>query len=159
MTRGWYRQNCRVQYRDTDQMGVVHHGNYVAWFEVGRTEWMRHRGLDYHRLEARGLFLPLVDVHVRYLKPARFDECVAIFTRLASFSAVRFVFSYEIRGISEAAYEADARGADVRAPSGTRLAEGSTTHVCVDAGWNAVRLDRVAPDIYALASERCPPDS
>src|SRR5690625_3261480 len=76
----WHQENMRVQYKDTDQMGVVHHVNYVIWFEVGRSEWMSHFGMTYSELEEQGLLLPVMDVQVQYKASARYDDCVSIFT-------------------------------------------------------------------------------
>src|SRR5678815_438277 len=68
----------RVLYVDTDQMGVVNNVHYLRWFEVGRAEWIRAIGRSYRDLEAEGLMLPVVEAHVRYRAPARYDDVVVI---------------------------------------------------------------------------------
>lgn len=148
----WHQENIRVQYKDTDQMGVVHHGNYVIWFEVGRTEWMRHFGMTYSELEEQGLLLPVMDVQVQYKASARYDDCVAIFTSIAEASPVRLVFQYEARKISE---EAFAKGLpEVEEPFGELLAKGSTMHMWVNSEWKPARMNKVAPDIYAIVQKQ-----
>src|SRR5580698_907769 len=64
----------RVRFCDTDLMGIVHHANYFAYFEVGRVEWLRKRGVAYTDWASRGLHLPVVDASIRYRVPARFDD-------------------------------------------------------------------------------------
>src|SRR5438309_7914556 len=71
-----YRQ--RVLYGDTDQMGVVYYGNYLRFFEAARGDWIRNLGLTYAQIEERGIFLPVLEVGVRYLKPARYDDVLEI---------------------------------------------------------------------------------
>jgi len=80
MSDYWHQHNLRVQYKDTDQMGVVHHGNYITWFEVARIEWMRNSGMNYQHMEELGLLLPVLDVNVSYIHSAKFDDCGELFT-------------------------------------------------------------------------------
>lgn len=148
MKEAWYQENYRVPYKDTDQMGIVHHGNYVSWFEVGRTEWMRHYELSYDRMEKLGLLLPVLDVNIQYKKSARFDDCVAIFTKVANFSPVRLEFYYEARKIREDEF---AREKDTEMePFGELLAKGTTTHMWVNEQWKPTRIDKTQPEIYKL---------
>jgi len=72
----------RVRYAETDQMGVVHHANYLIWFEAARSEFCRSRGIDYPRLEQLGYFLPIVEAHVRYIAPACYDDEVVVSTTM-----------------------------------------------------------------------------
>ena len=73
----------RVRYAETDQMGVVYYANYLVWFEVGRAELMRQRGLDYKRMEIEtGCLMAVVDATVRYKAPARYDEELIVETTL-----------------------------------------------------------------------------
>lgn len=148
MGRPWHRHDGRVQYKDTDQMGVVHHGNYITWFEVGRTEWMRAQGVAYHRLEAAGLRLPVLDVQASYMAAAHFDERYAVFTRVGLLTPTRLRFLYEVRRLDGAgSWQPDCEVPD---PQGELLARGSTTHVFVGPAMKTVRVDRVAPEIYGL---------
>ncbi|ASK62151.1 thioesterase [Virgibacillus phasianinus] len=149
MTESWHQEKMRVQYKDTDQMGIVHHGNYVTWFEVGRTEWMRHYGMAYSKMEASGLLLPVLDVNVTYKKPARYDDCIAIFTKIASYSPVRLEFEYEARRIGEEEFKQDGEQ-EVVEPVGELLAKGSTMHMWVNPEWKPARINRVAQEVYAI---------
>ncbi|MDE3123886.1 MAG: acyl-CoA thioesterase [Bacteroidota bacterium] len=72
----------RVRYAETDQMNVVYHGNYVQYFEVGRTESIRQLGFTYKDMEAMGIIMPIVEVHAKYLRPAHYDDLLTIKTIL-----------------------------------------------------------------------------
>lgn len=87
----------RVRYSETDQMGVVYHGSYVPYFEIGRVEWLRNRGISYKALEESGIALPIVSMHINYKKPARYDDLLCITTRLKQYSGVKIEFDCEIR--------------------------------------------------------------
>jgi acyl-CoA thioester hydrolase len=90
------RHTVRVRFGETDLMGIVHHGTYISYFEVGRVEYMRRRGLDYHSWTQLGIHLPVVEVHVRYRRTARFDELLCIETRLADLQRVQMRFEYRL---------------------------------------------------------------
>jgi acyl-CoA thioester hydrolase len=68
----------RVIYGDTDNMGVAYYANYLRWFEIGRTELLRHWGLPYSEIESRGILLPVAEAHCNYLIPAKYDDCLII---------------------------------------------------------------------------------
>ena len=106
----------RVIYGDTDQMGVVYYANYLRWFEMGRAELLRQIGLPYGSIEQQGLHFPVAEVSCRYLRPARFDDEIAIETTLTALSRVTLEFSYRIS----------------RKHDAQLLAEGTTRHACVD---------------------------
>jgi acyl-CoA thioester hydrolase len=82
----------RVRYAETDQMGVAWHGEYFAWFEVGRTDLLRERGLTYKELEGRDLRLPVIAVEARYLRPAHYDDMLEIRTSLRDVTGARVSF-------------------------------------------------------------------
>jgi acyl-CoA thioester hydrolase len=107
----------RVRYAETDQMGIAHHAEYLAWFEVGRTDLLRQTGRTYRELEADGLRLPVIGISVRYFRPAYYDDLLEVRTELTELGGARMGFSYEVRR------------------SGTEgpLATGSTEHATVDA--------------------------
>jgi acyl-CoA thioester hydrolase len=90
------RYTVRVRFGETDLMGVVHHGTYISYFEVGRVEYMRRRGLDYNSWTQLGIHLPVVEVNVRYRRTARFDELLCIETRLADLQRVQMRFDYRL---------------------------------------------------------------
>lgn len=87
----------RVRYSETDQMGVVYHGNYVPYFEMGRVEWLRDKGVSYKSMEERGVALPIVSMNINYKKSARYDELLTVTTRFKSQTTVKIEFDCEIR--------------------------------------------------------------
>ena len=89
--------NTRVRYKDTDAMGIVYYANYLIWFELGRTEWLRALGITYRELEKSGLFLPAIKASCEYKYPARYDDELTIITVMESLRAVRISFTYEVR--------------------------------------------------------------
>jgi acyl-CoA thioester hydrolase len=84
----------RVRYAETDRMGYAYYGNYAAWFEVGRVELLRKSGMSYREMEDHGIILPVRDLHVRYHKPAKYDEVVELHTTLKNLRGPRIVFDY-----------------------------------------------------------------
>ena len=129
-----YKQShqLRVQYHETDQMGVVHHSNYIRWFESGRTEMIRKAGISYREMEELGLLLPVVDVRVKYHKPARYDELVTIHTSIAKLTPVVMEFAYEV----------------YRSEDDELLVSGKTSHIWINQKWRPTRLNRRAPEVY-----------
>ena len=106
----------RVRYSETDQMGVVYHANYLVWFEVGRVELMRQRGLNYKQLEAQeGCGIAVVEVNARFKAPARYDDELIIETRVVKVRGPIIHFGYRV----------------LRAEDGVLLCEGETVHVVV----------------------------
>ena len=87
----------RVRYSETDQMGVVYHGNYMPYFEIGRVEWLRNKGISYKELEESGIALPIVSITINYKKPARYDDLIIVTTNFKSQSNVKVEFDCEIR--------------------------------------------------------------
>ena len=87
----------RVRYSETDQMGVVYHGNYLPYFEIGRVEWLRNKGVSYKSMEENGIALPIVSLSVNYKKPARYDELLTVITKFKNQSSVKISFDCEIR--------------------------------------------------------------
>jgi acyl-CoA thioester hydrolase len=104
---------ARVRYADTDRMGYLYNGNYLAFFEVGRTEIMRAKGLKYRDLEDAGYLLPLRDAYARYLSPAYYDDYLEIRTHLIYSGGAIIKFDYEIYRDDE------------------KISEGYTTHMFV----------------------------
>jgi acyl-CoA thioester hydrolase len=86
----------RVRYAETDQMGVVYHGNYAAYFEMGRVEWLRNLGLSYKEMEQAGVMLPVVSLTMNYKKPALYDDLLTVRTILKKQHGVKIEFDYEI---------------------------------------------------------------
>ena len=86
----------RVRYSETDQMGVVYHGSYVPYFEIGRVEWLRNKGISYKTLEESGIALPIVSMTLNYKKPARYDDLLTVITKFKSLGSVKVEFDCEI---------------------------------------------------------------
>ncbi len=124
--------DIRVIYGDTDQMGIVYYANYLRYFEAGRNEFIRARGLRYRDFEARfGLRLPVVEAQVTYRAPARYDDLLTIETSLTEVKRASARFGYRI--IRE----------------GEVVATGHTVHACVDLGG---RIQRMPPELLTRLS-------
>ena len=104
------RSRLRVRFCETDLMGIVHHSNYLAYFEAGRVEWLRRRGVTYADWAARGIHLPVVEASVRYRAPARFDDVIAIETRLVELRAASLRFEYRMERMARAGPSSWPRG-------------------------------------------------
>src|SRR5437588_20152 len=81
-----------VRYGETDQMGYAHHATAVLWFELGRVAWLRSRGLSYRQLELDGVLLPVVELNLHYHAPGRFEDALAVRTRLVELGKTRVKF-------------------------------------------------------------------
>jgi len=122
----------RVRYQETDSMGVVHHSNYIVWFEIGRSDFLRAKGMSYRDVEKKGWMLPLIEVQCFYRQPARFDDMVVIRTCMKEFKGARLTMEYKI----------------FRDEDGVLLAEGYTVHAVTDLNMKPVNLKRRDPEIY-----------
>lgn len=116
-----HRSQIEVRYAETDMMGVVYHGSYLPWLEVARTALLAAEGLPYRELEAGGFFLPVIEVNLRYLKPARYADVVTIQAVIKERPALRLRIEYELY-----------RGEE-------KLAAGHTVHVFIDKAGRPVR--------------------
>jgi acyl-CoA thioester hydrolase len=114
----------RVRYADTDQMGVVYYANYLVWFEIGRTEWLRDAGWNYREMEETGVSLPVIEAHCEYRQPARYDEEIEIRTMAVAVTLARLRFDYQA----------------VRVDGGALVAEGHTVHAALGANGRPCRL-------------------
>jgi len=106
----------RVRYAETDASGIVHHTAYVTWLEVGRVEWLRHAGLSYREIEKQGYSLPVVELHVRFVTAARFDDRLTIRTALADVRSRSARFIYEV--VTDEAHP-------------RQVANGMSRHICL----------------------------
>ncbi|MFM9824702.1 acyl-CoA thioesterase [Flavobacterium sp.] len=91
-----HQVQIRVRYSETDQMQVVYHGNYAQYFEIGRVEWLRNKGISYKWMEDNGIMLPVVSLTMNYKKPARYDELLTLKTIFKILSTVKIEFDYEL---------------------------------------------------------------
>ena len=94
-----HQVEVRVRYSETDQMGVVYHGNYIPYFEIGRVEWLRNKGISYKALEESGIALPIVSMTINYKKPAKYDDLLNVKTVFKKQSSVKIEFDCEITDI------------------------------------------------------------
>ena len=88
--------NIRVRYGETDQMGYVYYGNYTLYYEVGRVEALRQLGFSYKDMEANGIMLPVLDLQVKYIRPAFYDDLLTIKTIIKEIPQTRIHFDYEV---------------------------------------------------------------
>lgn len=86
----------RVRYGETDQMSYVYYGNYAAYFEMGRVEWLRNFGASYKEMESNGIMLPVLNLNVNYLKPAKYDDLLKLKTTLRKIPSVKIEFDFKI---------------------------------------------------------------
>jgi len=114
----------RVRYAETDGMGIAHHKNYFVWFEVGRTEYCRRRGLTYREVEGLGFFSVVVEASCLYKKPLRYDDQFIIRTVLREATLKKFVFVYDV----------------LRKDDREVLATGHTVHITVNRQGRASQL-------------------
>jgi acyl-CoA thioester hydrolase len=121
----------RVRYAETDRMGYAYYGTYFTWFEVGRVEFLRERGVSYRDLEDSGTFLPVAETSCRYLGPAHYDDELEVTTTLTSCGRSAIVFGASVS----------------RTADGKLLAEGRTRLAC--AGLDG-KPKRIPPELAEL---------
>ena len=93
--------SLRVRYAETDPMKYVYYGNYAQYFEVARVELFRSLGISYDEIESQGIWLPVSEYNIKYLKPALYDEVLEIHTFIKKIPGVRVEFDYEIYNSSK----------------------------------------------------------
>lgn len=125
----------RVRFFETDLMGIVHHAAYLTYFEAGRVEWLRRRGVTYADWANKGVHLPVVEAHLNYRAPARFDDELEVKTILSELRTVSLKFSYEIT------------------KDGKPIADGMTRLGCIDGNHKLLRIPEYMRDIM-LAAEK-----
>ena len=86
----------RIRYAETDQMSFVYHGNYAQYFEMGRIEWLRNLGISYKNMEENGIMLPVINLNINYIKPAKYDDLLTLKTTLEKMPSAKIEFKYEI---------------------------------------------------------------
>ncbi|GAB6084972.1 acyl-CoA thioesterase [Alkaliphilus crotonatoxidans] len=130
-----------VRYAETDQMGVVYHGNYFTWFEIGRTTLLKELGYSYRDMENQGIMLPVVDAACQYKEAAKYDDEILIETSIKALKRASITFFYEL----------------LRKEDGVLLARGTTTHAFVDKErFKAVSLKKLNPDLYDRLGQEIP---
>lgn len=124
----------KVQYYETDQMGVVHHSNYIRWFEEARIDFLEQSNLNYEYLEAEGIISPVTAVDCKYKSSARFGQSVNIKAKLQNFNGITFSIKYEVSDSN----------------TGKILAEGSSCHCFLGNTGKLVSLKKVNKKYYDM---------
>lgn len=122
----------KVRYVETDQMGIVHHSNYYAWFEVGRTEFIAASGMNYKDMEREGVLLPVVESSCKYIQGAKYEDVLIIKTWIEQLNGAKVVFSYHI----------------IREEDNKVLAKGSTIHAFVSKDFKIINLKKKNEDMW-----------
>lgn len=130
----------KVQYYETDGMGIVHHSNYIRWFEEARVELLEQLGYGYDRMESEGFSSPVLEVHCQYKTMARFGDTVLIDASVTEYNGVRMTLRYEIR---------DAQTQELRT-------EGSSRHCFTDRNHRPVSLRRSWPALDRAFAAQLP---
>lgn len=125
----------RVRFFETDLMGIVHHASYLTYFEAGRVEWLRRRGVTYADWANKGVHLPVVEANLNYRMPARFDDEIQVKTTLSELRTVSLRFTYEITR------------------DGQMICNGVTRLGCIDASHKLLRIPEYMRDVM-LSGEK-----
>lgn len=120
----------RVRYADTDQMGIVYYGNYPAFFEVGRSEYMRQKGYPYRDVEEMGYYFVVVGLEAKYYGNATYDDIVVVKTRITELKSRGITFHYVVT------------------LDGALVVEGSTKHICINSDKKPVTIPQQILDIF-----------
>lgn len=124
----------KVQYYETDQMKVVHHSNYIRWFEECRIEMMEQGGLGYEKMEEEGIICPVMSVSCHYEAMTKFGEVVQIIPTVEKFNGIRLVISYEVR----------------EKETGELRCTGESSHCFLNGKGRPVNLRKTSPGFYAM---------
>ena len=129
----------RAQYYETDQMGCVHHSNYIRWFEEARTDLLHQVGFSYQKMEELGVLSPVLSVTAEYKSMVRFHDVVEIYARITKFNGIKFTVSYQI---------IDQKTKELRTT-------GETTHCFLGRDYRPIRLLKEHKEVYDLFQELC----
>lgn len=116
-----HSSSLRVRYAETDRMGVAYYANYLIWFEVARTDFLREHGLRYRDIEARGHLLPVGDVRLRLVSPARYDDALRVDCWLDEARSRKITFGYRVHRVEEGGEELLAHGATALVAVDTKM--------------------------------------
>ncbi len=126
-----HETKIRVQYYETDSMGIVHHSNYIRYFETARTEMMRAYGMSYDDMEKAGVWMPVLSVTAEYKMPALYDEVISLFCWVEKLRGASVDLAYEVRG-----------------EDGRLCALGRSSHGFTDPDLKPLRMKRERPEMY-----------
>jgi len=119
----WHNTDIRVRYKDTDRMGVVYYGNYLTYFEVGRSEYMRELGFPYSQMEGKGYILVVTEANAKYHRNVGYDSLLTVKTAITEVKRIRVRFDYEI-------FSSD----------NILLVTGHTVHACLNPDLKPIRI-------------------
>jgi acyl-CoA thioester hydrolase len=131
---GYVDVPVRVRYVDTDRMGIVYYGNYPAYFEVGRSEFMRTKGFPYRELEEQGFHLVVTGIEIKYYNPAVYDDLLAVRTSVSNVQSRGVTFNYTVLR------------------DDVTVVVGKTRHICVTADRKPIRLPPLLIEVLRNAS-------
>ncbi len=129
---GEYVFTRKALYYETDQMGIIHHSNYIRWFEEARLAYLEEKGCSYKELEARKIIIPVISAECRYKKSVHYGDTVDICLHLTGFNGVKFSVAYRV----------------LDHETGELMAEGETGHCFLNEKMQPFRLKKEAPDVY-----------
>ena len=129
-----FETKVRVQYYETDNMGIVHHSNYIRYFETARTEMFRMSGYSYDDMEKSGIYMPVLSVSADFKTPAVYDEVLVLACRVSKLKGASIEIEYEIRGEE----------------SGVVHVRGKSSHGFTTPDLKPVRLKKEAPQLYDI---------
>lgn len=121
-----------VQYYETDKMGIVHHSNYIRYFEEARTYFMDKSGINYADMESQGIMLPVVEVNCRYKVGAKYGDTIVVKTHISKCSGITLDFEYTI----------------LNRDTGKVCVTGTSSHCFVGSDFKPVKLQKTAPQLY-----------
>lgn len=127
----------KANYYETDKMGIIHHSNYIRWFEEARLDFLEQAGFSYEHMEEIGLQIPVLSAACNYKNAVRFNDTVCIKMRIEEFNGFKFTVSYTVT---------DAKTDELRAT-------GETSHFFVDSNMKPVRTKNSFPDVYKVFAE------
>lgn len=127
----------KVNYYETDRMGIVHHSNYIRMLEEARCDYLEQAGIPYSMIESRGILIPVLGVESKFLKPLRYGDVFAVYPCITKFNGVRLELSYKI----------------FNRTNGELCNESRSSHCFTDESLRPVRLKLKYPDIYKVFSE------
>lgn len=122
----------KVQYYETDKMGIVHHSNFIRWFEEARVDFLERIGLPYEKMEEKGIFSPVLEIECRYEKSVCFGENAEIKTELVELGNVKFAFKYRI----------------INPETGEEKAAGTSRHCFINSKGKPVSLKKELPEEF-----------
>ena len=137
MKDSYIKYHRMINYYETDQMGIVHHSNYIRFFEEARIDYLKQFGMDYRAMEEMGIIIPVTFARCQYLVPLRFEDEVVIDVRLTKYDGIKMELSYEIR----------------QKETGQLCTTGETGHCFLNGDMKPIRMKREFPELFTKLKE------